>query len=267
MKKHRYQRTALLLALICSASIFNSSPIFAEESLEVRVARMEKLLASQGLVDLYLRLEALQKEVQQLRGDVEQHGFEVNGIKQRQRDLYLDIDRRLSQLENGRTTGQASPASTPQTAPDSAVTPTAPTAPAAVTTAPANQAAEETAYREAFGLLKEGRYQPAKSRFSDFVAKYPGSAYADNAQYWIGEVNYVTRAFEQAIVEFNKVLSNYPNSQKQGDALLKIGYCYYELKDFARARESLQTVMSRFPNTTPARLAETRLQQLKGEGQ
>lgn len=265
MKKHRYQRTAVLLALLCSAGIFNPAPLFAEEGLEARVARMEKLLASQGLVDLYLRLEALQKEVQQLRGDVEQHGFEVNGIKQRQRDLYLDIDRRLSQLENGRTTAPV-PASTPQTPPGAATTPITPGNTAPVSAAPANQAAEETAYREAFGLLKEGRYQPAKSRFSDFVARYPASGYADNAQYWIGEVNYVTRAFEQAIVEFNKVLSNYPNSQKRGDALLKIGYCYYELKDFAKARESLQAVTSRFPNTTPARLAETRLQQLKSEG-
>jgi tol-pal system protein YbgF len=258
MKQHRYSGYTLLLTLCCSVGLV-TTPVLAEESLEKRVTRMEKLLESQGLVDLYLRLEALQQEVQQLRGDVEQQSFAVNGIKQRQRDLYLDIDRRLSQLENGRP---VRPTST-QPAPSSTPTPTAtPSGPVSV-----NPAAEEAAYREAFALLKEGRYQPAKSRFSDFVAKYPASGYADNAQYWIGEVNYVTRAFKQAIVEFNKVLNNYPNSQKQADALLKIGYCYYELKDFAKARESLQAVTSRFPNTTPARLAATRLQQLKSEGQ
>lgn len=259
MKQHQYSRTGLLAALFCSVGLLLATPVHAEADLEKRVARLEKLLESQGLVDLYLRLEALQNEVQQLRGDVEQHGFAVNGIKQRQRDLYLDIDRRLSQLENGRTTR---PTNTPQTTP---VTPTTPRGP--VSAASASPAAEETAYREAFVLLKEGRYQPAKKRFSNFVAKYPASGYADNAQYWIGEVNYVTRAFKQSIVEFNKVLNNYPNSPKQADALLKIGYCYYELKDFAKARESLQAVTSRFPNTTPARLAAKRLQQLKSEGQ
>ena len=258
MKQHRYYSYSLFLALLCSAGLSFSTPVFAEEDLEKRVAKLEKLLESQGLVDLYLRLEALQNEVQQLRGDAEQYGFAVNGIKQRQRDLYLDIDRRLGQLENGRTTR---PANRQQTKP---VTPTN-TSP--TTTASNNAGAEEAAYHEAFGLLKEGRYQPAQKRFSDFVAKYPASGYADNAQYWIGEVNYVTRAFKQAIVEFNKVVSNYPTSQKQADALLKIGYCYYELKDFAKARESLQTVITRFPNTTPAKLADSRLQQLKSEGQ
>ncbi|WP_126453683.1 tol-pal system protein YbgF [Sulfuriflexus mobilis] len=253
MTQHRYSRAGLLAALLCSAGLLLATPVHADESLEKRVERMEKLLESQGLVDLYLRLEALQQEVQQLRGDVEQQGFAVNGIKQRQRDLYLDIDRRLGQLETGRAPSATAPA--PATSP-------APRAAAA-----GNPAAEESAYREAFGLLKEGRYKPAQSRFADFVVKYPASVYADNAQYWIGEVNYVTRAFEQAIVEFNKVLNNYPNSQKQADALLKIGYCYYELKDFAKARESLQAVESRFPDSTAARLASTRLQQLKTEGQ
>jgi tol-pal system protein YbgF len=258
----RYKRSALLLALLCSVGFSFATPVVAKEDLDKRVARLEKLLESQGLVDLYLRLEALQKEVQQLRGEVEQHGFAVNGIKQRQRDLYLDIDRRLSQLENSRTT---QPVDQQQTRPTTPATTPTPRGPA--TAASGNPAAEEAAYREAFGLLKEGRYQPAKKRFSDFVAKYPDSGYADNAQYWIGEVNYVTRAFKQAIVEFEKVLNNYPNSQKQADALLKMGYCYYELKDFAKARESLQAVTSRFPNTTPARLAGKRLQQLKGQGQ
>jgi tol-pal system protein YbgF len=263
MKPHRYQGSALLLALCCSVGFAISTPVLAEQSLEQRVTRMEKLLDSQGLVDLYLRLEALQQEVQQLRGEVEQHSFDLNGIKQRQRDLYLDIDRRLSQLENGRPTR---PTNTPGRSPGPSAPPaTTPRGPASSATA--NPAAEEKAYREAFGLLKEGRYEPAKSRFTDFVARYPSSGYADNAQYWIGEVNYVTRAFKQAIVEFNKVLNNYPNSQKHADALLKIGYCYYELKNFAKARESLQAVTTRFPNTTPARLAAKRLQQLKTQGQ
>lgn len=261
MKPHRYQGSALLLALCCSAGLFLTSPVVAEESLEQRVTRMEKLLESQGLVDLYLRLEALQQEVQMLRGEVERHGFDMKGIKQRQRDLYLDIDRRLGQLENGRPA--ASPGS-PAKLPESTA-PTAPRAPGSPATA--NPGAEEKAYREAFDLLKEGRYEPARNRFTDFVARYPNSGYADNAQYWIGEINYVTRAFEQAIVEFQKVLDNYPNSQKQADALLKIGYCHYELKNFAKAREALQAVITRFPKTTPAGLAEKRLQQLKNQGQ
>lgn len=262
--KPNYIPHVLMLAAMIAAAPLNAAP---QGTLEKRVQRLEKLLESQGLVDLYLRLENLQKEVQELRGSLEVQNNTLAGIKQRQRDLYLDIDRRLRQLESGATTSVApvnpgNPSSQPSvSATVSPPSTTASTAPAATDTV-----AEETAYRAAFKLLKEGRYAPATSRFRDFIAKYPASGYADNAQYWLGEVSYVTRAFEQAIKEFDKVLKNYPDSTKHADALLKKGYCYYELQNYAQANASLSEVISRFPSSTAARLAEKRRQRMKQEG-
>lgn len=257
MKTQYYRVLPLVAVLLWAVSVPFAH---AEEDIEKRVERLEKLLEGQGLVDLYFRLEALQQEVQLLRGEAEQQTFTLNGLKQRQRDLYLDIDRRMRQLESG---GRAASSST--VAPGTTVS--RPSSKKPTTTASKNLAAEETAYRTAFNLLKEGRYKPAISRFREFVNKYPASGYADNAQYWLGEANYVTRAYEQAIIEFNKVLDLYPNSQKRADALLKIGYCYYELKDNARAQQALGQVSSRFPNSTAARLADKRLQKFKLERQ
>ena len=232
-----------------------------EEENEKRIIRLEKLVEGQGLVDMYLRLETLQQEVQQLRGEVEVQTNSIEGLKQRQRDLYLDVDRRLRQLESGVV-------ALPKTS--TAVTPTAPVAKTKGTTAtspaPSDPVVEETAYRAAFKLLKEGRYAPATSRFRAFLVRHPSSAYADNAQYWLGEVSYVTRAYEQAIAEFDKVLNNYPDSTKHADALLKQGYCYYELKNFAKANESLAAVIARYPHSTAARLAEKRSKQISAEG-
>ena len=247
------------VALFSLAGMMASPLLTADEvENEKRIIRLEKLVEGQGLVDLYLHLETLQQEVQQLRGEVEVQTNSIEGLKQRQRDLYLDIDRRLRQLESGVVA---------QLKKSTAVTPVAPTKGAAATSpAVSDPVAEETAYRAAFKLLKEGRYAPATSRFRAFLAKYPGSAYADNAQYWLGEVSYVTRAYEQAITEFNKVLNNYPNSTKHADALLKQGYCYYELKNFAKANETLAAVTARYPHSTAARLAEKRSKQMSAEG-
>jgi len=243
------------------SSMLVSTPLMAvDEKTEQRITRLEKLVEGQGLVDLYLRLETLQQEAQQLRGEVEVQTNSIEGLKQRQRDLYLDIDRRLRQLESGVVT---------QSPVDTTVTPTLPVAATGTPpTAPAtaDPVVEETAYRAAFKLLKEGRYTPATSRFRAFLTKYPSSAYADNAQYWLGEVSYVTRAYEQAIAEFDKVLNNYPDSTKHADALLKQGYCYYELKNFAKANELLNAVMTRYPHSTAARLANKRRQKISAEG-
>jgi len=263
MKLTKTSPLFILVAVLVAAPL-NAAP---QGNLEKRVQRLEKLLESQGLVDLYLRLDNLQKEVQELRGTIEVQSNTLAGIKQRQRDLYLDIDRRLRQLESGATT----PATTSQSG-GSSVQPSVSATVTSASTTPVtpvtgtDKVAEETAYRAAFKLLKEGRYAPATSRFRDFIAKYPASGYADNAQYWLGEVSYVTRAFKQAIKEFDKVLQNYPDSTKHADALLKQGYCYYELQNYAKARASLNEVVGRFPSSTAARLAEKRRKRMKQEG-
>jgi len=266
MKKLTLQHlTALFIAgMIASPSLFA-----ADVALEQRITRLEKLVEGQGLVDLYLRLETLQQEVQQLRGEVEVQTNSIEGLKQRQRDLYLDIDRRLRQLESGAVAqptvnGATTPVTTPTVTSPTTTTNAKTVTPAVTTTT--DPVVEETAYRAAFKLLKEGRYAPATSRFQAFLAKYPASAYADNAQYWLGEINYVTRAYEKAIGEFQKVLDNYADSTKHADALLKQAYCYYELKNFVKAKELLAAVTSRYPHSTAARLADKRRQKISAEG-
>jgi len=250
-----------IVPILIMGSLLVSPLQAADPILEKRVQRLEKLVEGQGLVDMYLRLETLQQEVQQLRGEVEVQTNTIQGLKQRQRDLYLDIDRRLRQLESGAV---SKPSTT--TIPIAPSTSSLIKKPSTSVTTSTNPVAAEDAYRAAFKLLKEGRYSPATSRFKDFLKKYPRSSYADNAQYWLGEINYVTRAFKQAIVEFDKVLKNYPNSTKHADAILKQAYCYYELKDFAKARELLTAVTTRFPHSTAASLAEKRRKKMTAEG-
>ena len=93
-----------------------------------------------------------------------------------------------------------------------------------------NPAEQRKAYDEALELLKEGRYNDASAAFQSFLKTYPGSSYADNAQYWLGEVYYVTRKFKPALAEFGKVLTNIRDSTKIADAKLKMGYIHYEKK-------------------------------------
>ena len=65
--------------------------------------------------------------------------------------------------------------------------------------APASAADEKAAYDQAFQALKELRYADAAEDFQAFLDQYPGSEYADNAQYWLGESYYVTRNYDIAL--------------------------------------------------------------------
>jgi tol-pal system protein YbgF len=230
-------------------------------STEERLQRLERMLNSQGLVDMLLRLDSLQNELQALRGELELHTHQLEEIKQRQRDLYVDIDRRLLQLErNGQVSG--GPVLTPQ----STTTPSTPTS--AGTSAPVpvtatSSADEQKQYQKAFDLLRELRYEQAVKAFRDFLAQFPNGRYAHIAQYWIGEANYAQRNFQQAIGDYQKLISDHPNSPKLAEAMLKIGYSQYELKKYKDAEKSLNTLIKSYPGTTEASQAKNLLTQIR----
>ena len=248
-------------------------------SLEERVARLERVVESQALVEILMRLDQLQRDIQELRGASEEQGHALEGIKQRQRELYLDVDRRLRELEvKLQEARPAAPTQPPVQAPGGAAAPAgAPSAMAAAAPAAAggevapasvnvDPLQEQAAYQQAFNVLKDGRYEEAIAAFQQFLVRYPKGQFSDNAQYWLAEANYVMRRFPTAIEEFNKVLVNFPDSQKIPDAMLKIGYCYYELKKWDQARKILQQLTQRYPDTTAAQLAKNRLHRMKLEG-
>ncbi len=256
--------------LICLLLVGANASAVSKGELETRIKQLERKLDSRGLVDLLEQVSNLQSEVRQLRGDIEVQTHNMENLQKRQRDLYLDIDRRLHRLEVG---GVQQPAAGTEGGVPAGAVPVPAAAGVAEqsgTTAAAvpalNPAEQRKDYDSALEQLREGRYNEASSAFKVFLEKYPGSSYADNAQYWLGEVFYVTRQFQPALDEFGKVVSNYPDSTKVADAKLKMGYIQYELKDWTRAQELLNQVVKGYPGTTTARLAQERLGRMKREG-
>ncbi len=248
----------------------------APGSLEERISRLERQADNPVLLEMLGRLEAMQREIQELRGAVEMQEHKIGGIEQRQRDLYIDSDRRLRQLESR---SEAAPPSVqdPVTLPS---TPSMPSTqspevamPAAAGAAAGTAArereqpdAERLAYQRAFDDLQAGRYEASVAAFRNFLSRYPDGQYSANAQYWLGEARYVNRQFADAIAEFNKVLEHYPNSGKTADALLKLGFSHFELQEWDKAGAALNRVVTEYPASTARQLAENRLHRMRVEG-
>lgn len=236
-------------------------------STEERIARLERILDNQGLVEMLVRLDNLQNELQILRGEIELHNHQLEEIKQRQRDLYVDIDRRLVRLERGGATASEpdtasitpAPATTGETRTPSSSSGAATRAP----TPKADFASEQKAYQSAFDLLRELRYEQAVAAFRDFIKAYPDGRYAHIAQYWIGEANYAQRNFKQAIQDYQALIAKYPNSPKIAEAMLKIGYSEYELKNYKQARTTLTKLTKDYPGTTEAGQAQNLIQKIR----
>ena len=242
-----------------AALLLCCSQVQAQDAMQQRIEVLERKV--RVISELVLRLDSLQREVQQLRGEVEVQNHTLESMKKRQRDLYLDLDSRLSQslgseagpgAPRSGSGGTQKPIKAPASESDSSP---APISSSGGTTSKASPA-EERAYRKAFELLTQRRYEEARKSFRSFVSKYPGGAYSDNAQYWLAEASYVTREFDTALKDFSRVLKAYPNSPKVPGAMLKIGYIQYENGQLREARATLQKLISKYPASSAARLAE-----------
>lgn len=262
----------------------------ADAATQARLDSLERKLESRGLMDMLNRIDQLQRDLQRLHGDLEMQTHTLDDMQRRQRELYMDIDRRLQQLESGQAAGLAAPptaggmpviaapAGTPATAGPAGGTPGSAAAAGSTPIAPpvqpivkpptptATTAGEKAEYDAALAILRDGRYADATQAFKKFLATNPSSRYAGNASYWLGETHYVTREFDAALAVFTQLAADHPQSPKLPDSLLKTGFIHYELKAWDAARTALTAVVETYPGSTAARLADERLQRMKKEG-
>ena len=236
----------------CSTTPPEEDPVHIKlNDLDTRLTRIERVVSNQSLLDLANQVESLRSDVRAMHNDVDVLSHSLEAARKQQHDLYADLDTRLKAIEargGGGGGGAGAGSAGAAAAGDSQSTD-----------------ADKGAYQAAFDLLKAGQYDRAIAGFQDFLAKYPNSALADNAQYWLGEAYYVNKQFQESLAAFQRVADKFPGSRKLPDALLKIGYCDYELKEYSAARGALEQVAAKFPNQPAARLAQQRLEKMAAE--
>jgi tol-pal system protein YbgF len=244
----------------CASTPPDEDPVQIKlKDLDTRLARIERVMANQSLLEVSNQLEALRSDVRAMHNDVDQLSNALESGRKQQRDMYADLDQRLKNLE-ARGGAAAAPSAAPPAGAAAAVAPAA-----AAAGASSDFGEDKTSYQTAFNLLKDGQYDRAIAAFQKFLVSYPDSSLADNAQYWLGEAYYVNKSYPEAEAAFQRVIDKYPQSRKLADALLKIGFCRYEQKQWQSAREVLGQVVARFTDTPAARLAQQRLDKMSAE--
>ncbi len=253
------------LSLLTGLLLLSSAGIHAgDDALEQRLQRLERRVGH--ITELMLEVQALKRSNRELQGQIEEQQHALERLRRKQRELYLDLDDRLSRLQEGSVAAPEPVADTGgAVAPASSHT-KMPASPAPVTGVTAADPADiQAEYDKAYAYLHPSRreYKKAIAAFQAFVKKYPGSDLADNALYWLGESYYVTQDNTNALKAFERVLAEYPQSDKAAGALLKKGYILDALGKRSEARKTLQQVQSRYPGSSAASMAKARLKHMK----
>jgi tol-pal system protein YbgF len=205
-----------------------------DAELATRIERLEA--ANRAQLEFANTVDAQRKEIATLRGQVETLTNEVATLQKRNRDLYADLDGRLKAFEPIATNVDGKPATVDR--------------------------AEQAAYDAALTQFRAGDFRGAAASLQAFLARWPKSAHAAAANYWLGNSLYGMKDYKGAIAAQQAVVERYPDSPRAPDALLNIAASQVELKDPARARTALQKILTDYPNTEAAKVADERLKVL-----
>lgn len=122
---------------------------------------------------------------------------------------------------------------------------------------------EKADFDAALGIFRAGQFAQAQTAFADFVKRYPQSGYNASALFWLGNAQYATRNYNEAIANFRSMLSLAPDHAKAPEAVLSIANCQIELKDTKAARRTLEDLTKAYPQSEAAQAGRERLSRLR----
>ncbi len=262
----------ILIGMVTAMAAFAAiaeAPVTA--TMSERVDRLEKMISEQSGYAVQANLQEMRDEIQTLRGMLEVQQFELDKLKESQKSLYADLDKRLSGSD---VTATAPSAAAKAMGPSGAASVSAgsPSLPvpgnqlmgggniAPIPGAPTE--AETKQYEAAYVMLTEQKYSAAIPALKEYIKTYPDGQYVASAYYWLGETQTIADDLDQAKVAFQTVIDKYPSSPKVVDATLKLGMVYEDAGQYDKALAMFKQVIAKYPNTPQARLANERIQQI-----
>ncbi len=203
---------------------------------ELRKANEDTAQLRRSLLELSNQIEALRNDAALLRGQNEKLSRELTDVQRAQKDMTQGIDDRLRRFE---------PVKVSVDGREFVADP-----------------AERQDFEAALAVLRKGDFAGAQAGFVALIKQYPQSGYRSSALFWLGNAQYASRNYKEAIVNFRSLATADPQHVRAPEALLSLANCQVELKDARAARRTLEELLKAYPQSEAASVAKERITKL-----
>ena len=203
---------------------------------------------------LNTQVDALNGKLDTSSGQVQSLNDSVDELKTRIAKLEKSIQDLQSQLQN------VQPQGTAPGMPAGSV----PTGPGAMNGAPAlNQTPPlEQTYQAALSDFNAAKYPLATSEFQDVLHYYPLDPMAGGAQFYLGEIAYRQKDYEEAVKNYDLVLEQFSGNAKAATAQLHKGLALIAMSKRDAGTHELRSLIQRHPQTPEAAQARAKLNEM-----
>ncbi len=193
----------------------------------------------EGVELLYQRLSDLEKELADLRSQLEENTVLMERSLELQQQRYLDLDSRILELSSTEKVDAS------ENFKEEVVI--------------EEIEKEKLLYRNALELFEESRYAGALEKFSEIIISYPNGKYTPDAYFWSGELFLAQDLFEDAKISYEEVSEQFPSHIRAADSLYKLGEIYRVESNYETASKFFNKVISLFPDSGAAQLSKKSL--------
>ena len=201
------------------------------------------------------RLDTMSTQVQGLSDNLEEIKSRLGKLNQQ----IVDLQSAVQGIDAKVAGSGSSPAST---APGTTATPTGSGGASPVGGAASSAPSADMLYSNGLRDITSGKYDLARQEFQDYLKFYGNTDLASNAQFYLGEIAYSQKQFQEAVAEYDKVITVYPKSFKLEPAHLKKGLALINLGQKNGGIRELREVIRRYPGTEEDRRAREELKRL-----
>src|SRR5271155_322911 len=202
------------------------------------------------------RLDTMSTQVQGLSDNLEEIKSRLGKLNQQLVDLQSAVQGIDSKVSGSSPATGSTPTAGSSAKPSSNGSPSDGTASAS----PAPSA--DMLYSNGLRDITSGKYDLARQEFLDYLKYYSDTDLASNAQFYLGEIAYHQKQYQDAVAEYDKFLTVYPKSFKLAPARLRKGMALIDLGQKTAGVRELREVVRRYPGTEEERAARAKLKEL-----
>ena len=202
------------------------------------------------------KLNKLEEEIANLSNNIDQNTYELQRIEDANQLRYMDLDKRIHQLEtlillsNEDANQEQIVSSDLDENPLSGLI--------------ANDESEEEflLWSNSLKLIENSRYSEAAENLRLLILSFPQGEYTNEAYFYLGDIYFQQQMYQDSIETFNSLLNNFPENNRTPESIFKLGLNFLRLEDELAAISNFNNVIQNYPESSAAILSKEELVKL-----
>lgn len=210
----------------------------------------------ESLEMLLEKLNKLEEEIANLSNNLDQNTYELQRIEDANQLRYMDLDKRIYQLETLILLSNEDDNQDQIVSGDIDENP--------LSDLIANDESEEEflLWSNSLKLIENSRYSEAAENLRLLILSFPRGEYSIEAYFYLGDIYFQQQMYQDSIETFNSLLINFPENNRTPETIFKLGLNFLRLEDEIAAISNFNNVIQNYPESSAAILSEEELVKL-----